>query len=341
MSIGSKGENLIFLLSQPRGGSTLLQQILGNHPEIHTIPEPWIALPALYTLYTHKIDRDYNTPYSLYFARTAIEDFVRRLPKGEEDYIEGVRLMYEHLYNRAMEGSGRKFFLDKGPRYYHIMPELGCVFPEASYIILLRNPLAVLISIFNTWIGTRDRLGRLYEFKHDLLHGPRHLIEGAKLLGERCIVVRYEDLLKSPEAEIGKICGKLRIEFFHEMLNYDVKEKYIGSLGYKEQRDDYKLGRPDAANIDRWVLSLREPQVWRMAGDYLDYLGEDLLGRMGYHYADLRRLLDKHRPGRLGLLRTSPLLRLIKMAEIDHLLESKKIGSIRRFFARRLAYVIR
>jgi len=55
------------------------------------------------------------------------------------------------LYNRALEVAGKRFFLDKTPRYYFIIPELKNVFPEAKFIILLRNPLAVLSSILNTW----------------------------------------------------------------------------------------------------------------------------------------------------------------------------------------------
>lgn len=44
-SEGGEGENLIFLISQPRAGSTMLQKVLGSHPEIHTVSEPWVALP--------------------------------------------------------------------------------------------------------------------------------------------------------------------------------------------------------------------------------------------------------------------------------------------------------
>ena len=151
MAVGKKGKNLIFLISQPRAGSTLLQQVLSNHAEIFTLPEPWIALPYAYALHSKKIDPLYRLEYSRYWARSAIADFIKRLPGKEEDYLFGLRLMFEHWYNCALAGSGKQFFLDKCPRYYHILPELYKVFPEADFIFLFRSPLAVLNSILDVF----------------------------------------------------------------------------------------------------------------------------------------------------------------------------------------------
>lgn len=47
---GNVGGNLGFLVSLPRSGSTLLQRIVSNHPDIHTVAEPWFMLHPLYAL---------------------------------------------------------------------------------------------------------------------------------------------------------------------------------------------------------------------------------------------------------------------------------------------------
>ena len=36
--------NLIFIVSQPRSGSTLLQNLLSNNTQVNTASEPWILL---------------------------------------------------------------------------------------------------------------------------------------------------------------------------------------------------------------------------------------------------------------------------------------------------------
>jgi len=55
------GKNLIFLISQPRSGSTLLQKILNTHSQIISASEPWIMLNPVYALRSSGIKAEYNS----------------------------------------------------------------------------------------------------------------------------------------------------------------------------------------------------------------------------------------------------------------------------------------
>ena len=44
MSGAAGNLRLVFLLSLPRSGSTLLQRLLAAHPQVHTVAEPWLML---------------------------------------------------------------------------------------------------------------------------------------------------------------------------------------------------------------------------------------------------------------------------------------------------------
>ena len=157
-----KEENLIFLISQPRSGSTLTQKILGTHSKIYTRSEPWIMLHPSYSLKSNGIQAEYNYENE----RTAFKSFINDLPKGEETYIKELRKMYLNLYSKYLYKNKYDYFLDKTPRYYLIIDELLKIFPSAKYIILIRNPLAVLGSIINTW--TQEDWLSLNRYKHDL-----------------------------------------------------------------------------------------------------------------------------------------------------------------------------
>src|SRR6202012_2553875 len=93
--IGPLGENLVFLISQPRSGSTLLQRILAGHEEVFTTAEPWIMLHLMHGLKRNGHTADYNAEW----ARNALADFCESLPGGEEDYVAAARGMAIHLYN--------------------------------------------------------------------------------------------------------------------------------------------------------------------------------------------------------------------------------------------------
>ena len=288
--ISSRGDGLIFIISQPRSGSTLLQRILAGHPDIHTVSEPWLMLHPLYALRAEGYCAEYNTIW----ARKAMLNFLRLLPGGEEEYFASLRQMYGSLYNSILRPSGARFFLDKTPRYYLIIPELFRTFPEAYYIILRRNPLAVLNSITNN--RKPDHWLSLYEYRSDLRQAPRLLKEGLDILGERGIVVHYEQLIENPEKEILRICHSigLELECVPQMIEYG--EQDLPRWQFGDQNSLYQHTRPTQPKVEKWVQALSKPQAWRVANDYLHLLGAEMIEQIGYSYETLHQLLEMKRP---------------------------------------------
>src|SRR5258708_5858938 len=117
-SSSNLGENLIFIISQPRSGSTLLQRMLSSHPLIHSVPEPQLLIKPLYALRHAECACNYAASLSA----KGLKRFLGSVPFGEEEYLEGMRRMYGYLYERAIAGSGKTFFLDKSPRYFLVLP---------------------------------------------------------------------------------------------------------------------------------------------------------------------------------------------------------------------------
>ena len=307
--IGLKGENLIFLISQPRAGSTLVQRILSVHHDIITTSEPWLMLQPLYFLRTDGYESEYNA----YLAGIALKDFIDIIPDGEEKYIESVRSIYSNLYQNVIENSGSRYFLDKTPRYYFIIKELYRTFPRARYIILLRNPLAVLCSILKTWI--KDQTFTLYNNKNDLIKAPFFLLDGIDLLGKDCLVIHYEHLLNNPQHEVQRICDYLSIDFISTMLDYGRQKLPHWNLG--DQGDIYKKVRPEPGNAQKWLQFLSDPQAWRLGYDYLNLLGSKTLGRMGYSYKELSSELHSIRPKKFNSWKTLPLELLLRKPIMD------------------------
>lgn len=324
MSIGLNGQNLIFLISQPRAGSTLLQRMLENHPAIHTTAEPWTMLHAVYGLRQTGHEAEYNAQS----AWLAVHDFIQQLPNQRTSYIESLRLMQTHLYNAALEGTESSHFLDKTPRYYHIIPELYEIFPDATFIFLLRNPLAVACSVMDTWI--KGKWFKCHKYRADLLDAPHRLVEGIQLLGDRSLVVNYEHLLLNPDDVLKRITEHLNLAFSTNLVRYNAPQNlgqqadapFVASpqqtalnvsapsptletsaqatgFGYKDQKAVFLQGKPDKANLNKWVHHLNHPQQWRLLNDYYQALGDDTIRVMGTDPAEVKALLDEHRPSPL------------------------------------------
>lgn len=305
------GDNLIFLISQPRAGSTLTQRILGKHHKIHTTSEPWLMLRPLYAFREEENNAEYNST----LARRGLESFLSSLPHAQERknaeqiYFQSVAQMYGELYQQAIEASGKDFFLDKTPRYYNIIPELKSTFPKANFIFLLRNPLATACSLFTTWI--QSNWLSLHFLRRDILDAPYLLVDGIETLKEQSIVVHYEKILENFDSEIGNVCNKLRIPFDSSLKQYGsgpgCKEWIMG-----DHRAIHEKGIIDSHHTNRWVEKLRDPQLWRIANDYLKYLGPELFQKMGYDYDAYHTYLHKIHPSSIKLWNTLSLEQLTR-----------------------------
>lgn len=323
MTIGLQGQNLIFLISQPRSGSTLLQKILAGHPEIHSASEPWLMLHPLYALRKEGIEAEYDECT----AWKARMDFVNLLADGEAEYVEGVRRMYAYLYDRATTISKKRCFLDKTPRYYLVIPELFRVFPRARYVILIRNPLAVISSMYCSWSHSV-----LFSRSHrlDLARAPHLLLEGIAALKEQCVVVHFERLVQDSESELRKICDGLKIDFDPSILNYENQNLVSWNLG---DRTAGTLSRPTPETAAKWEGAIADPQAWRLAKGYLAFLGRQTVERLGYSFDALSRTLEENRPSKVRLLSTLSLASTLRD-------ESRTHARWKRFLVK-LAWTIR
>jgi tetratricopeptide (TPR) repeat protein len=244
----------------------------------------------LHPLYALK-EKGLNAEFDSNLARQGLEDFTSQVPEGKDLYIEALQQMGSKLYNRVLEVSGKQIFLDKTPRYYLIIPELKSVFPEAKFIILLRNPLAVLSSTLKTWFLNNPANLQKSPNYIDVIQGPLCLIQGIQLLKEDAIVVKYEELVENAENCVKAISEKLGIAFQQEMLTYGAKPKPKGRFG-----DALGVAKHDKAvpyYVDKWVENLQSSQLYEFSLKYLEALGPEIFNLMGYSYTETKSKLER------------------------------------------------
>lgn len=149
---------IIFLISLPRSGSTLLPHILGSHSSIASSAEPWILLPHLLTLKKNAIKAIYHAE----IGRIALSDFISQVEEEEDAYFKAVRKYAHYMYNSFLKCTKKAFYVDKTSRYYLTRPELYRVYPDAKYIFLIRNPLSVFGFIYGSGLILDETRGRIW-----------------------------------------------------------------------------------------------------------------------------------------------------------------------------------
>ncbi|MBT8107821.1 MAG: sulfotransferase [Gammaproteobacteria bacterium] len=280
-----RGENLIFIISQPKAGSTLLQRLVAGHPDIQTSAETWLMLHPVYGLRKTGIQTNYNANW----AATGVQEFVDNYADGKETYNEGVRSFAETIYGSVLEKHGKRLFLDKTPRYTMIVDELYELFPKAKYILLLRNPLAILKSELHTYV--KGDWPVLSQFAPDLLDAPGRLVDARSKLGPAALEVRYEDLVTSPGETVRSLCDFLAIEFDSGMLNYSDTPAPKGRMN--DPVGIHKYTAPSKASLDKWKELGADGQLRHFALQYLAAVGDETITALGYDAADLRRQIEQ------------------------------------------------
>jgi hypothetical protein len=301
-----KEDSLIFLISQPRSGSTLLQKILMTHSEISSASEPWIMLHPFYALREHGIDTEYNSKV----AYEATNSFIGQLTQKEQTYRDEIGKMMLNLYSDFNRNNSGKYFLDKTPRYYLILNDLLQTYPKAKYLILLRNPLAVLSSILNTWI--KGNYGRLSIYSIDLRLGIKVLSNICRNNDHSVLILHYEDLLNNSEEFLKNVFKYLNLDYEKDIIEKSFRDKTKWALG---DQKIYSTNKINKENHSVWQKNLNDPQIWRFLYDYLVYeIGEEKYNLLGYNYQKDLEILKKNPPIKYEeiFLKTLPLERFLK-----------------------------
>ncbi len=269
----------IFLFSTARCGSTLLQRILGTYPEIATVSEPWLLIPLVYAFRRNGVYAEYEHGTMV----SAMEDFADDLPHGRRDFQAEVSGLVTRLYQHSFDAQHR-YFLDKTPPYFLIVDEIFELFPDAKFIFLWRNPLAVAASLAE-W--PQGNWGGLY--RENLFFGLANLIDAYRRNEDRSCAVRFEDYVSRDAATWDRLMTYLQMQFRPESFDEFAEVELDGRMGDKHGAKLYQTLNSEP--LSKWQRTLANPLRKEAARRYLAWIGRERLRIMGYDadrlYADL------------------------------------------------------
>lgn len=282
------------VVGSPRSGTTLLRLMLDSHPELAIPPETGFLRLApglegsgevLRTRFFEAVTTfPASAPAWAEFGLPA-EDFRRGLQEIEPfTVVAGVRLFYR-LYAARF---GKRRWGDKTPAYARQLPLLADLLPEAHFIHLVRDGRDVAVSLRQRWFSPG----------HDIEVLARHWcdhVATARRDGPatgRFLEVRFEDLIREPEAVLLRICRFVELDYRPDMLRYPERagdrlaehgDRYRpdGVLLVSRQerlRQQEHVGRPpDVERIGVWRRVLSREECLRF-----EVIGGHLLAAYGY-----------------------------------------------------------
>jgi len=256
--------------------------MLSCHPDISTHSELWFLLPHIDAI-RNQYSRSFYGATSL---RDATKGLLQQLPKGENDYFSAVRRLSDDIYNKLAKG-GERYVLDKTPRYYFVIEEIGKLYPDAKFIFLFRNPLAIAASLVESFNN-----GKLGDAHHriDLFEGPKMLANGYAQMQNQSIAVKYEDLVADPTQWLTRICDYLELSYKHEMVSRFAQVP-VGVMG--DQFGSKQHTTVTVQSIDKWRDVFDTRYRKRYLEQLLNHIGPSAIHSFGYDYEKLQQDLNE------------------------------------------------
>jgi hypothetical protein len=281
---------MLFVISSPRSGSTMLERMLESHSQIQGGPEPHIVTPLAHLGFWDKVDK---APYDHILAAESQKLFVSKLPNQDEDYWQACRAYCDVLYGQFMRNSDKTICLDKTPAYGLILPFMMKVFPDAKFVVLTRHPIATFSSFANSFFDGNYQTAQTH---NPLLN--RYVPAISQFFRQTDIPfihVQYENLVQEPEEWMEKIYNYLEVPFEANTVNYgeqkqdrDVKEGLGDPIGVKQH------SRPSAESLHKWAEELSaEPQKRSMMENIVRQLDPADLETLGYPIETLWQPLEE------------------------------------------------
>lgn len=288
----------VFVIGNPRSGTTMFRLALTAHPQISIPPEnPFLVklfarFGRIRSFQQAQLDELFQAmskePVS-FFERWKVDvESVREVLAQSQGstFAEIVARLYQ-AYPR-IEATKTFIWGDKNTAYFQYINILSWLYPKAKFIHLVRDGRAVLASY--QALNKRKQENESVRFpvlpSQPIVAATRWIsavqtIEQAfsKKRKDQCVTVRYEDVVCDFENEMTKVCKFLNVDYESDMVNFHkLNEKH--SLEPREYDSwKWRTRKPiTAERVDDWKKSLSDSDIARF-----ERIAETQLTKFGYH----------------------------------------------------------
>ncbi|MDH3412537.1 MAG: sulfotransferase, partial [Gammaproteobacteria bacterium] len=228
---GDSSELPVFIVGMPRSGTTLVEQILSAHPEVHAAGE-LMDINELAGGLRRRLSSSADYPECV----EKIDAATSRKLAGE--YLSGLRRRDPNALR----------ITDKLPGNYMLLGLIALLLPRARIIYCRRHPLDVALSIY----FTDFRAGHHYSYA--LEHIAAHFSQFTRLMDHwgrvipaPMLEVRYEQVVAEPDAQIRRLLEFLGLDWDARCLEFQKVNRPVHTASAWQVRQPLY-----ASSVARW-----------------------------------------------------------------------------------------
>jgi hypothetical protein len=247
----------ILIVGANGSGTTLLRLMLDSHEHI-AIPQEtgFLRLAAVHR----------RVPYWALGRQWA-----DNLGIPDDELWHQLADFYGGLFSSYAESRGKHRWGDKTPFHVWHLQLAAQMYPQVQVIGIVRHPGAVVVSLRRRFRRSSGQSTRHWR------RATKTLLHHAAVLGERCVVLRYEDLVRDPAAVMRPLLEWLDEPWSERVLAHHEVQAAAG--GGAEVEGFTRTDTPITdSHVGAWEEHLRGPDLAQVAArtrDLAEFLGYD------------------------------------------------------------------
>lgn len=277
-----------FVLGAPRSGTTMFAVLLDRHSEISIPPETQFYTEFLPLVKDESLSssREEKITHALNFKRIADlqlnkSELLEQFDKHENTYPELLRSILEVYAQKK----AKKRFGEKSPKHLEHVPLILKNFPNAKIICIVRDGRDVVRSLLKVpWAEP----GNKRRFEIFCMEWQDLAILGLQyektLSANKFLLIKYEDLMLSPESTMQTVCDFIGVQYEPTMLQPTNKTEEGVVPEWESQWKEKANKGLDPSRVKSWKKEADKEEIWSMnvmmgpALKKLNYTDTDLDG---------------------------------------------------------------
>lgn len=224
-----------------RSGTTLIARVLGQHPEIATLTGTGVPEDEG----QHLQDVYPTAGRHGGWGRFAYRDGAH-LTESSSLVSPGAAARIEAGWEPYWSDRGAPIRLEKSPPNLMQLRFLRALWPDASFLVVIRHPVAVTLATRKQMRRSRNPVRRFYPDLRVLRHWERaYSIAQPDLESVGATVVRYEDFVADPQAQADRIYSSLGLQpvAVQAAIDPDANGRYLDAWHGSDEWKQYSTSR--------------------------------------------------------------------------------------------------
>lgn len=249
---GSLGHQAIFIVSLPRSGSTLVEQIFASHSLVHGRGET-ADLPGVLTQESKRLNQSFP-------------QFVRALSPSDWE-----RMGRRYLQRAAGWRHEGERFTDKLPSNWHYVGVIRAMLPGARIVVVRRDPLETCLACYRQQLANSDYVHTFADLAVAWRNFARATKQWKWLHPAHVHEIDYEALVADPHNQVRELLDFCDLPFEQACLEFHKSERSVHTPSATQVREplrrDTARARRYGAALDPLRVALGLPRYLNGASD--------------------------------------------------------------------------